>query len=205
MSVYQTEQEKFWAGSFGQDYIARNKSDILLASNLYLFSQLFSKMQSINTVLEFGANIGMNLRAIRQLLPKVEISALEINSDAAAQLKSLNCANVYIQSMFDFILDYQRDFVFTKGVLIHLSPDYLQEAYRVLYESSSKYICIAEYYNPTPMKIPYRDHEDRLFKRDFCGEMLEKYPDLKFLDYGFCYHRDPHFPQDDITWFLMEK
>ena len=24
-------------------------------------------------------------------------------------------------------------------------------------------------------------------------------------DYGFAYKRDPKFPQDDITWFLMEK
>jgi spore coat polysaccharide biosynthesis protein SpsF len=25
------------------------------------------------------------------------------------------------------------------------------------------------------------------------------------VDYGFAYHRDPAFPQDDITWFLLEK
>jgi spore coat polysaccharide biosynthesis protein SpsF len=25
------------------------------------------------------------------------------------------------------------------------------------------------------------------------------------VDYGFAYHRDPNFPQDDITWFLLEK
>jgi spore coat polysaccharide biosynthesis protein SpsF len=44
-----------------------------------------------------------------------------------------------------------------------------------------------------------------LFKRDFAGEMMDRYPDLKLLDYGFVYHRDPAFPDDDITWFLMEK
>jgi spore coat polysaccharide biosynthesis protein SpsF len=35
--------------------------------------------------------------------------------------------------------------------------------------------------------------------------MLEKYPDLKLIDYGFCYKRDPAFPQDDVTWFLLGK
>jgi spore coat polysaccharide biosynthesis protein SpsF len=35
--------------------------------------------------------------------------------------------------------------------------------------------------------------------------MLEKYPDLQLIDYGFCYKRDPAFPQDDATWFLLEK
>jgi spore coat polysaccharide biosynthesis protein SpsF len=37
------------------------------------------------------------------------------------------------------------------------------------------------------------------------GEMMERYPDLALVDYGFLYHKDPVFPQDDITWFLMEK
>jgi spore coat polysaccharide biosynthesis protein SpsF len=64
---------------------------------------------------------------------------------------------------------------------------------------------ICEYYNPSPVAIPYRGHSDRLFKRDFAGEMLEMFADLKLVDYGFAYHRDPAFPQDDITWFLMEK
>ena len=34
---YKTEQEKFWAGEFGDDYIERNKSAALAASNLNFF------------------------------------------------------------------------------------------------------------------------------------------------------------------------
>jgi spore coat polysaccharide biosynthesis protein SpsF len=64
---------------------------------------------------------------------------------------------------------------------------------------------VIEYYNPSPVSVPYRGHNDRLFKRDFAGEMLNKYPNLKALDYGFVYRRDPNFPLDDVTWFLMEK
>ena len=64
---------------------------------------------------------------------------------------------------------------------------------------------IAEYYNPTPIKVEYRGHKEKLFKRDFCGEMLDQYSDLTLLDYGFLYHRDNNFPQDDISWFLIEK
>jgi spore coat polysaccharide biosynthesis protein SpsF len=55
------------------------------------------------------------------------------------------------------------------------------------------------------VSIPYRGHEDRLFKRDFAGELLSRFGDLRLIDYGFVYHRDPKFPQDDITWFLLEK
>ena len=63
----------------------------------------------------------------------------------------------------------------------------------------------AEYYNPSPISIEYRGHSNKLFKRDFCDEMLDLYQDLKLKDYGFIYQRDKMFPQDDITWFLLEK
>lgn len=34
---------------------------------------------------------------------------------------------------------------------------------------------------------------------------LDKYPDCRLLDYGFKWHRDSQFPQDDITWILVER
>jgi hypothetical protein len=35
--------------------------------------------------------------------------------------------------------------------------------------------------------------------------LLDLYRELKLVNYGFVYHRDPSFPQDDFTWFLLEK
>ena len=35
--------------------------------------------------------------------------------------------------------------------------------------------------------------------------MLDRFSDLRLVDYGFRYHRDPAHPADDLTWFLMEK
>ena len=63
---------------------------------------------------------------------------------------------------------------------------------------------INEYFNPTPVSIPYRGHENKLFKRDFAGELIDSYS-LKLVDYGFVYSRDNLYPQDDMTWFLLEK
>ena len=77
--------------------------------------------------------------------------------------------------------------------------------YKKLYQASSNFILVCEYYNPSPTTIVYRGHTDRLFKRDFAGEMMAKYPDLKLIDYGFAYHKDIASPQDDITWFLLKK
>ena len=70
---------------------------------------------------------------------------------------------------------------------------------------SRKYILIDEYYNPSPVEVLYRGNEGRLFKRDFTGEFLDRFQNVRLVNYGFVYHRDVNFPLDDVTWFLVEK
>jgi len=200
-----TDQEKFWTGEFGNQYIVRNQDKKLISSSTAMYAKVFARTVNVKSVLELGANIGINLIAIHGLLPSAELSALEINKKAVTALNKLPLKHVYHSSIFNNKVDYQRDFVFTRGVLIHLHPDKLQQAYQSLYNSSQKYICLAEYYSPNPVMIPYHGQDNRLFKRDFTGELLEKYPDLRLVDYGFVYHHDINFPQDDINWFLLEK
>ncbi len=203
---YLTPQEKFWAGEFGTEYISRNQGNQLLASNLNFFSNSLARVEDLSSCIEFGANIGMNLRAIRLLYPKASLNGIEINPDAAKILSDfVGKSNVYHGSIFDYPVTTRFDLSLIKGVLIHINPDMLSKVYEKLYETSKRYILVCEYYNPSPVTINYRGHTDRLFKRDFAGEMLDLYPDLKLIDYGFAYRRDPSFPQDDITWFLMEK
>lgn len=202
--AFKTDQENFWASDFGDDYINRNDDLQLIAGNINLFSKIIGRTTGLKSVIEFGSNIGNNLKAIKALVPDCELSAIEINQKAVEILKDQE-VKIYAQSILDFEPDYKRDLAFIKGVLIHINPDELQNVYEKLYNSSKKYILIAEYYNPSPVTIPYRGHENRLFKRDFAGEMMDKYPDLKLVDYGFSYHRDNNYPQDDITWFLLEK
>lgn len=205
MNSFKTEQEKFWAGEFGDEYISRNKDAWLLASNTALFSTIFRRTRNVHSVIEFGANIGMNIHALKSLLPHVKFSAIEINAKAVKQLSQIEKLTVYHQSIFDFTSNEKNDFVFSKGVLIHLEPTMLPNVYKTMYENSNRYICMIEYYNPTPMEIPYREHSDKMYKRDFAGEMMDTYPDLQLVDYGFVYRRDPVFMQGDLTWFLMEK
>lgn len=203
---YKTPQEEFWAGNFGSEYIGRNDSDQLLASNLNFFTKALNQAGRISSCLELGANIGMNLKALQLLYPGIELKGAEINPDAAKLLGGLiGEKNVYLGSMFDYPITIKVDLSLIKGVLIHINPDMLNVVYEKLYQASNRLILVCEYYNPSPVTISYRGHTDRLFKRDFAGEMLEKYSDLRLVDYGFAYRRDPAFPQDDITWFLMEK
>ena len=205
MGQLRTEQERFWDGGFGDEYIDRNTGETLVASNAALFAKILRRTRGVGAILEFGANIGLNLRALRHLLPSAKLAAVEINPKAAEALREWGEAEVFEGAILDFEPPRQYDFSFTKGVLIHINPDMLDKVYDRLYRASRRYLCVVEYYNPTPVAIPYRGHADRLFKRDFAGELLERYPDLCLVDYGFVYRHDPNFPQDDLTWFLMEK
>ena len=203
---YKTEQEAFWAGHFGSQYVQRNQGDNLLASNLKMFSHALRSARRITSCLEFGANIGMNLKALRLLYPSMALSGIEINADAARQLaEDIPDVNVFSGSILEFQPSGEWDLALIKGVLIHINPDELPLVYDKLVQSTSRYLLVAEYYNPTPVAIPYRGHSDRLFKRDFAGEIMDRFPEMQLIDYGFSYRRDPVFPQDDISWFLMEK
>lgn len=204
--MYKTDQEAFWSGAFGDEYIGRNDSQELLASNLNFFTKALKSAGRVASCIEFGANIGMNLRALKLLYPHMQQYGIEINEAAASGLKQfVGQDNVFTGTIYDYPAQRTFDLALIKGVLIHINPDMLKNVYQKLYQSSERYILVCEYYNPSPVTIPYRGHMDRLFKRDFCGEMLEQFPDLKLVDYGFAYKRDTAFPQDDITWFLMKK
>jgi spore coat polysaccharide biosynthesis protein SpsF len=203
---FTTEQEKFWAGDFGTEYSQRNRGDRLLASNLAFFLKALHAAQGLRHVIEFGANIGMNLKALKLLYPGLDLYGIEINQDAATELANvIPSDHVYSGSILDFADTRQWDLVLIKGVLIHINPDNLPLVYEKLATATGRYLLVSEYYNPSPVAIPYRGHMDRLFKRDFAGEIMDFHPELRLVDYGFAYHRDPSFPQDDITWFLMER
>lgn len=203
---YRTAQETFWAGEFGTEYIGRNDSLAMIASNVSLFARALGRAGAIESCIEFGANIGMNLKALRVLFPGIAQRAIEINPTAADSLAGLiGEKNVFRGSIIDYVPGDAADLSFTKGVLIHIHPDMLGAVYEKLYRTSRRWILVCEYYNPVPVTIPYRGHSERLYKRDFAGELLDAYADLVLVDYGFAYRRDPAFPQDDVTWFLLEK
>lgn len=203
--AYKTEQEAFWAGEFGDQYVDRNQGRAIVSANLALFARIVERTRNVRSAIEFGANIGLNLAAMRLLIPGVELSAIEINDKAVEVLRQQGDVKVYAQSILEFEPDGARDLALIKGVLIHIDPASLPAVYDRLYASTKRYLCVAEYYNPSPVEVPYRGNKDRLFKRDFAGELLDRFPDLSLLDYGFCYRRDPNYQQDDITWFLLEK
>jgi pseudaminic acid biosynthesis-associated methylase len=202
--AYATQQEQFWAGEFGDAYIGRNQGTDLLASKTALFARVLSRTDNIHSVIEYGCNVGLNLVALKRLLPTAELTGIEINEQAAQRAEDLGFS-VARRSMLGYRADRRFDLVLISGVLIHIDPAHLEDAYDALYSACGRYLCIVEYYNPTPVEVSYRGHRDRLFKRDWGGELLDRFGDLRLVDYGFVYHRATQFPADDFTWFLLER
>ncbi|HEV8017071.1 MAG TPA: pseudaminic acid biosynthesis-associated methylase [Steroidobacteraceae bacterium] len=204
-AMYRNEQEQFWSGEFGDAYTARNSTAEKQAAATGRMARIVARTAAVRSVVEFGANVGSNLIALRILLPHARLEGVEINEEAYRRLATVGGVSAHHGSVLDYVQKPPADLAFTSGLLIHINPEELPRVYATLYQASARYIAVSEYYNPVPVEVSYRGHAHRLFKRDFAGDLLTAYPDLRLVDYGFMYHRDPVFPDDDATWFLLEK
>lgn len=205
--TYRTEQEAFWAGEFGDAYRARCAlSPDLVAARTACMARMLRHAAPVESAFEVGCNIGLNLVAVNRVSPRTELEAIEINEGSARQAQDLGIAKVSCTTAIGYAPSRTYDLVMICGVLIHLDPAVLPEIYDLLFAASHRHVLLFEYYNPTPVEVTYRGHEGRLFKRDFAGEMLDRFEGrLKLADYGFFYHRDPLATSDDGTFFLLEK
>jgi spore coat polysaccharide biosynthesis protein SpsF len=200
---YKTEQELFWEGEFGNEYTTRNQ--VLPEQRQPFFAQVLQKTYGVRTICELGANRGHNLQAIANLSRNFELTGVELNQAAIAELDKIPGVQSKQASIQEFETDEKFDLVFTCGVLIHINPDELPLVYQKIYDISCRYILLNEYYNNSPLEINYRGNVDKLFKRDFAGDFLEYHHNkLLVLDYGFLWQKI-HPAWDNTTWVLIEK
>jgi pseudaminic acid biosynthesis-associated methylase len=206
MNKFGTPQEEFWAGEFGSAYIDRNNGKEVISSNVVLFSGILANLKKIDSVLELGCNVGLNLDALSLIDSNLSLSGIELNDVAANIAANKKNATIHQKTIVEPLdLGRMYDLTFTKTVLIHINPARLPIVYENLVRHSKRYILVCEYYNPTPVAVDYRGHSEKLFKRDFAGELISSYG-LSLVKYGFSYHRDKYlYHQDDATWFLLEK
>ena len=203
------KQEEHWAGPQGDAYHERSPGNERANYHFFAIALYEATLapRSMRTIVELGAGTGANVRALEKLYPFSEITALELNENAAKTLKERS-PNVLVHAGANVVtwepLERYWDIVITKGLLIHIRPADLDAVYERIHRAAGRYILLAEYYNPTPVSIAYRGEPDLLWKRDFAGEMLDRFTDLRLKDYGWVYHRDAN-PQDDISWFLIER
>lgn len=201
------EQESFWVNQIADEYLATNANfDTELSERAW--NQMFSKIDTsrISNFLECGSNLGRNLLSLMRVLPKSSQSLIEISPTAYKMaVERFAPLHSYNGPIKESKFPIQFDLVFSMGVLIHVNPDDLLATMEKMYQHSKKYILIGEYFNRTPVTLPYRGSENKLFKRDF-GRLFLENTDCKLVNYGFLWgYEFDAAGFDDITYWLFEK
>lgn len=220
---YASDQEKLWAGAFGDNYTARNTGPELLASNVEFLRRALketgwlSKYRGdlrsyycdgdVPNVVEFGANRGNVIRALMDIgFPSWNMTAVEINTSAADELREIPDLIVHNNTMFEDKHIGTFNLVISRGLLIHIPPEHLNDAYDVLVCSLKRfgYLLVGEYFAPEETEVKYRGLDEALWRRNYGKELIERHG-LELVDYGFVADIDPVCPQDNINWWLLRK
>ncbi len=203
------KQLREWCGAFGDAYIDRNLTmPERVRQRARAFARILSHLAGAPpaSILEVGANVGFNLRALEQLTG-AELHAVEPNARAreillADGVLAADRLHDATASALPFV-DGAMDLVFTSAVLIHIPDAALEQAYREIHRVSRRYILSMEYFSPTPVTVPYRGHGDMLFKRDYGSLWLDLFADLELVADGFFWKRTTGL--DNVNWWLFRK
>ncbi|HDY86917.1 MAG TPA: methyltransferase domain-containing protein [bacterium] len=185
--------EQAWRGDFGNAYTKRNIP--LLVERIKLWEKILPL--AVRSICEVGSGAGANLEALSHLT-NAELIGIEPNELARYSYGGLDGTAQNIPLKDDSV-----EFAFTCGVLIHIPPKDLGKACDEIYRISSKYIACIEYFSDEPESKPYRGYDSLLFKRDFGSYWLDRFPDLKVIDYGFFWKRMTGL--DNLTYWIFEK
>lgn len=190
-----------WCGPFGDSYTARNTRATIQARKDMWACMLPSGVESI---LEVGANVGLNLEAISSLT-NAELYACEPNDSARGLLSSVLEVDHIRSDTADRLgwPDGHADLVFTSGVLIHVPPDKLEASLKEINRVSSRYVICGEYFAPSEEMVPYRGHDNALWRRDYGSLFMDACPDLHPLGTLFAWKRTTGL--DNLTFWIFQK
>ncbi len=190
-----------WQGEFGDSYTRRNmNADI--APRRALWHAILPP--NLDSVLEVGANVGLNLEAIGQV-SIADLYACEPNDMARAELEEV-LPTTHVTADWARKLswpDNHCDLVFTCGVLIHIPEKDLLQSMREIHRCARRYIIAGEYFAPTTEMVHYRGQDDALWRRDYGSLYMDNFPDLSCEACIFAWHRITGL--DNLTFWLLEK
>ena len=200
---------KAWQGDFGNAYIDRNIGSVsMVRTRTRSWAQVLRGCgdQLPSSVLEVGANVGLNLRAIDNLIDG-ELHALEPNKKACTALAT--CGIIHKDRIYNAsgdaipLEDGSIDMVFTVGVLMHIDPEFRLKTMDEIHRVSRRYIFCAEYFAPKEEEIKYRDHQGMLYRHVYGRLYVDRFAGLDVVDNGFFWKRAGGF--DDTNWWLLKK
>ena len=159
----------------------------------------------VGSVLEIGCNRGHNLVALSHILPPgSKIAGIEPQPHARSVAEQTSPGlDVRDGTIYEIPFDDRTfDLVFTSGVLIHVPLARLETALREIHRVSRRYILAIEYFAEAETTIPYRGHDDLLWKRDFLSHYRVLFPDLTLAGSGDLTLAEGF---DDARWWLLEQ
>ena len=197
-----------WKGEFGNEYAKRNGfAQDQIYARVVLWEKilapiLFNRPASF---LEVGANIGLNIAALNEIVGGSRFYATEPNDHAKQTLIQTDLCDEVTNDEARLLAfnTGSIEFVFTSGVLIHIQPADLLQSCKEIHRVSSRYICSIEYFSDKPQEVEYRGNKDMLWKRDFGSYWMDQFPGLNLIHYGFEWKRRTGL--DNLTWWLFEK
>ncbi len=199
----QTDLERLWAGTFGDDYVERNTA--AGAGRREFWQEVVDRIEPGN-VLEVGCNIGGNLHWLAELLSTERVAGVDVNERALEALRE-RVPGIDVRAATGRSLPFEDDsfdLVFTSGVLIHQAPGQLEEMMGEIVRCSRRWVLCAEYFSEDEVEVRYHGKSGALFKRDYGGLYERLFEELALLDTGFLARADnPSW--DDVTWWLFER
>lgn len=209
-----TRQVEMWDGDFGKRYVERHPTTVEgfdeLREEQYgpgttqtkLMEESLGHLDRESRILEVGANIGIQLRILRNLgfenLYGIDVQsyAVETCHRDAPEL------DVIEANAFDVpFKDGYFDLVFTNEMLVTIPPDLLDTAIDEIVRCSSQYVWGLEFYADEYTEIEWRGEDEMLWKTDFVDRYQQRH-DLRLVDSKFLEYQD----NDDVDrLFLLEK
>jgi pseudaminic acid biosynthesis-associated methylase len=206
-TLRETPQLAAWRGELGDAYTDRvGATPERVHAAARWWARILTSLggERPESILEVGANVGINLRALASLT-EARLIAVEPNARARRRL----VADEVVPP--DRVLDGTAssipltsgsvDLAFTSGVLIHVPPEALPEALAEIRRVARRWVLAIEYFAVHPETVLYQGRDGLLFKRDFGRLWLEHHPDLRIVDSGFFWK--PQWGADDVTWWLF--
>ena len=214
-SGYYTEQMKMWDAEFGKEYTDRNARTLEEVAASYaarygpdvtplgLKGEFVGDLDRSIRILEVGSNIGNQLLWL-QTMGFEDLYGIELQSYAVELSKTrTKNINIITGSAFDIpFKDNFFDLVFTDGLLIHISPEDIEEVLKEIYRCSNEYIWGFEFYADEYTEVPYRQHHSLMWKANFAKLYLTLFPDLEMVKEK----RVKYLDSDNVdTMFLLRK
>lgn len=158
-----------WDGEFGDSYTARNRVD--WEARIPFWEDVLDRTGA-RKVVEYGCNAGWNLRALRAASEGASLVGVDVNRKALFETAAAGFQAIQHDIRDPIGFASRRDLAFTAGVLIHIPPEDLNRAMRNIAASSTRWVLAVEYEAEQEEMVPYRGHDDALWRRPF-GELYE--------------------------------